>query len=117
MLFILSLQYCMDIPPVIRTNVDGTFILREPNMKNRHKLWENYAGIFPDFTMFCDVMDQITDDYTALYIHNATTSNRLEDCVYYYRAEELPPSNFRFGCVDYWEFHNQRMNPDYITPF
>ena len=26
MLFILSLQYCMDVRPVIRTNVDGVFI-------------------------------------------------------------------------------------------
>ena len=39
MLFILSLQYCMDVKPVIRTNVDGCFILRETNLKNRKSLW------------------------------------------------------------------------------
>ena len=68
----------MDVKPVIRTNVDGTFILREPSVKNRKSLWENYAGIIPDFSTFCTIMDQITDDYTALYIHNTTQSNKLK---------------------------------------
>ena len=26
-------------------------------------LWENYAGIIPDFSSFCSILDQITDDY------------------------------------------------------
>jgi len=107
MLFILSLQYGLDIKPVIRTNVDGTFILRESNLRNRRCLWENYAGVFPDFDQFCQVLDQITDDYTALYVHNATTSNKIEDCVFWYKARPIPPE-FRIGSQDYWEFHTER---------
>jgi len=113
--FILSLQYCMDIKPVIRTNIDGTFILRETNLKNRKSLWENYGGVIPDFGMFCDLMDQITDDYTALYIHNATTSNKLEDCIFWYKAKEVP-KDFRMGCKEYWKFHSERYNPEYVDP-
>lgn len=112
MWFILSLQYCLDVKPVIRTNIDGTFILRETNLRNRKSLWENYAGVIPDFQMFCDIMDQLTNDYTALYIHNATTSNRLEDCVFWYKAKPVP-ENFRVGCEEYWEFHESRFNPEY----
>lgn len=107
MLFLLSLQYSLDIKPVIRTNVDGTFILRESNLRNRRCLWENYAGVFPDFDQFCQVLDQITDDYTALYVHNATTSNKIEDCVFWYKAKPIPPE-FRIGCNEFWEFHNER---------
>jgi hypothetical protein len=107
MLFILSLQYSLDIKPVIRTNVDGTFILRETNMKNRKSLWENYAGVFSDFAQFCEVLDQLTDDYTALYIHNQTTSNKLEDCVFWYKARPVP-QNFRIGCDEYWLYHEER---------
>ena len=114
--YLVSLQYCMDIKPVIRTNVDGVFILREPIVRNRKALWENYAGIVPDFSQFCDIMDQITDDYTALYIHNQTTSNKLEDCLFWFKATPVPP-NFTFGCDDYWEFHFQRYNPDYVDPY
>ena len=107
MLFILSLQYGLDIKPVIRTNVDGTFILRESNLRNRRCLWENYAGVFPDFDQFCQVLDQITDDYTALYVHNATISNKIEDCVFWYKAKMIPP-DFRIGSADYWEFNDER---------
>ena len=116
MWYILSLQYCMDVKPVIRTNVDGTFILREPNLKNRRSLWENYAGIIPDFSQFCEIMDQITNDYTALYIHNATRSNNLEDCLFWFKAKPVP-SGFKFGSPDFWEFHYARYNSDYVEPF
>jgi hypothetical protein len=115
MWFILSLQYCLDVKPVIRTNIDGTFILRETNLRNRKALWENYAGVIPDFSDFCDIMDQLTNDYTALYIHNATTSNKIEDCMFWYKAKPIPP-DFRFGCDDFWAFHNGRYNPNYIDP-
>lgn len=102
-LFILSLQYCLDVKPVIRTNVDGCFILRETNLKNRKSLWENYAGVIPDFSQFCDIMDQITDDYTALYINNTGQSNKLEDCVFWYKPRIH--NNFKFGCDEYWNFN------------
>jgi len=116
MWFILSLQYCMDIKPVIRTNVDGVFILRETNLRNRKLLWENYAGVIPDFSMFCSILDQVTSDYTALYIHNATTSNKLEDCLFWYRAKEVPP-DFRLGSKDFRKFHQARFNNDYSDPY
>ena len=109
MWYILSLQYGMDIRPVIRTNIDGVFILREPNLRNRRVLWENYASIIPDFSMFCDIMDQITDDYTALYIHNSTTSNKLDECIFYYKAKRVP-SSFKFGCSDFWRHHKKRFS-------
>ena len=116
MWYILSLQYCMDIRPVIRTNIDGTFILREPNLKNRRNLWENYASIIPDFSMFCDIMDQITDDYTALYINNTIQTNNLEDCIFWYKGN-IPPNNWRFGSKDFWQFHNKRYDKTYKDPF
>ena len=112
--FILSLQYCMDVKPVIRNNIDGTFILREPNASTRKKLWDNYASMIPK-EIFNDLMDEITDDYTALYIHNATTSNKLEDCVFWYKAKEVP-KDFRLGCKEYWRFHETRYNPEYVDP-
>ena len=116
MLFVLSLQYCMDVKPVIRTNIDGVFLLRETNLRNRRSLYENYAGIIPTFDMFCSIMDEITNDYTALYIHNATTSNSLSDCLFYYKAKPVPDT-FKFGSKDFWKFHKNRFNPAYTDPF
>ena len=116
MLYILSLQYCMDIKPVIRNNVDGTFILREPNLKSRKSIYENYAGVIPSFKLFCHIMDQITVDYTALYIHNQGQSNDWRDCVFWYRGKDIP-KGWKFGSSDYWQFHNDRFNQDYEENF
>lgn len=116
-LYILSLQYSMDVKPVIRTNVDGVFILREPILKNRRSLWENYASIIPDFNLFCSILDQVTDDYTALYIHNRSKTNDWKDCVYWYKAPLINTDTFKFGCPEFRQFHEDRYNEDYIEPF
>lgn len=115
MMYILSLQYAMDIKPVVRTNVDGVFILREPSLKVRKSLWENYASIIPDFALFCEIMNSCTDDFTALYIHNQTRTNNWQDCVFYYKAPLT--KDFKFGAPEYWDFHNDRFNENYVDTF
>jgi len=116
MWYIVSLQYAMDVKPVIRTNVDSVYILREPNLKNRKSLWENYASIIPDFTLFCELMDHLTDDFSCMVIINQTRSNVWQDCVFWYKASKLP-DNWKFGCPEYHQFHEDRFNQDYVDPF
>lgn len=111
LLFLIGMQYAMDIAPALRICIDGTFIFREANPRFRKILFENYAGIFGDFKLFCKVMDEITDDFTALYINNRSTSNRIEDCVFWYKARKVP--SFEFGCEDYKIFHKARYDENY----
>jgi hypothetical protein len=113
--YILSLQYAMDIKPQIRTNIDGIFILREPIESNREKLYRNYASIIPTYQLFQQMMDELTEDYHAIYIHNATKSNNWQDCVFYWRAPMIP-TGWKVGCPEYWHFHKQRYNTDYKDP-
>ena len=109
MLHILSLQYCLDIKPDIRVNINGVFILRESRLDIRKKLYENYGGCIPSFDMFCQIMDALTTDYTALYINNMSTSNRIEDNVFYYKADPTKiPKDWKFGCKEFWKFHEER---------
>ena len=107
MLFILALQYPSDIKPVLRSNIDYTFILREANARNRKILHENYAGVIPTFQMFNTIMDAITTDYTALVIDNTVQSNNLEDCVFFYKPK-LPPEDFKIGANIFWDHHYAR---------
>ena len=116
MLYILSLQHAMDIKPAIRSNVDGVFIMRDPLLKNRKCLWENYASIVPDFKLFCQLLDDITDDYTAIYIHNSSQSNIWQENVFWYKAREIP-EDFKFGCPDYKQFHYDRYDPEYVDTY
>jgi hypothetical protein len=99
--------------PGIRTHIDGVFILREPLENNREKLYRNFASIIPTYNLFCDLMDQLTEDFHAIYIHNTTTSNRWQDCVFYWRAP-LTPDGWKVGCPEYYEYHNARYNPEYV---
>ena len=115
MMFILSLQYAMDVKPVIRTNVDGIFILREPLLKNRRSLYENYASIIPDFTTFCKLMDNLTTDFCAMYVHGTTNTNTWQECVFYWKAPQVSDS-WRLGCPEYWAFHDDRYDKSYSDP-
>lgn len=113
--YILSLQYALDIRPAIRTNVDGVFIMKEANIRNRKSLWENYAGIIPDFSLFCDILDQLCENYTSIYIDNQNQSNNWQDKVFYYKANRVPDS-FKFGCKEFWKFSRDREDPTYKAP-
>lgn len=116
MIYIVALQYSGDMPPAIRNNVDGVFILREPILANRKRLFDNYASVIGDFAIFNELLDQLTDDFGCLYIANFTRSNRWQDCVFYYRATPIP-SGWKLGCPEFHQFHNERYNTEYIDNY
>jgi len=104
-LFILTMQYALGIPPNLRTNIDYVFILRENYVSNRKRLYEHYAGMFPSFEMFCQVMDHCTENYECLVINNNAKSNKLQDQVFWYKAE--PHNDFRIGSDQFWKFSDE----------
>ena len=105
------MQYPLGIPPNLRTNIDYVFILREPYLSNRKRIWENYAGMFPTFESFCQVMDQCTENYECLVIHNNAKSNKLQDQVFWYKAS--PHDDFHIGHPSFWKYHNANYDPDH----
>jgi hypothetical protein len=100
-MLIITMQYPLGVPPVLRTNIDYTFILREPNGSNRRKIWEHYASMFTDFQMFERVMVTCTENFECLVVNNNSKSNRLQDQVFWYKA--LPRPEFRLGSAELWE--------------
>ena len=88
---IITMQYPLGITPNLRTNVDFVFVLRENILGNRKRIYENYAGMFPTFEMFCSFMDQCTENFECLVICNNVSSNKLEDQVFWYKASDHPP--------------------------
>lgn len=100
-MLVITMQYPLGIPPTLRTNIDYVFILRENYIKNRKIIYENYAGMFPTFEAFCQVMDQCTENYECLVINNNSKSNKLNDQVFYYKADGH--NDFRLGSKEFWE--------------
>jgi hypothetical protein len=88
---IITMQYPLGITPNLRTNVDFVFILRENILNNRKRIYDNYSGMFPTFDLFCQFMDQCTENYECMVICNGVQSNRLEDQVFWYKAADHPP--------------------------
>jgi hypothetical protein len=102
---IIAMQYVLGIPPSLRTNVDYIFILRENILSNRKRIYEAFCGMFPTFEAFVQVMDQCTENYECLVIDQTTKSNKLEDMVYWYRADIHP--DFKVGAPEFWELSEQ----------
>jgi hypothetical protein len=101
--FLITMQYPLGIPPVLRTNVDYVFILREPYISNRKRIFDNFGAAFPNFEFFCQIMDQCTENFECLVINNNTRSNKLEDAIFWYKAEIQ--GDFRIGAPEFWQYN------------
>jgi hypothetical protein len=98
--FLITLQHAMGLPPVLRNNIDYIFIFRNNIKKEREKIYNHYAGMFPTYEAFEQVMMQTTENYECMVIDNKTQSNKLEDQVFWYKAEK---KDFKMCSADLWE--------------
>jgi hypothetical protein len=109
-MLIITMQTPLGILPNLRTNIDFVFILRDSYISNRKRIYENYAGMFPTFESFCQVMDQCTENYECLVIHNNVKSNKLSDQIFWYKADSR--SDFKLGSKEYWELSKGMQSDD-----
>ena len=68
--------------------------------------------MFPTFEMFCQVMDQCTENYECLVINNNAKSNKLSDQVFWYKAEARP--DFKIGADAYWSYSKMNYSNENI---
>jgi hypothetical protein len=110
-LFILTMQYPLGITPELRSNIDYVFVFNEPSVKNRKKIYDDYAGMIPSFDYFQNILDDCTQNHECLVIKTSSNSNDLKDQVFWYKAEEH--ANFRVGHNKLWDFHQTNYNENY----
>jgi hypothetical protein len=109
-MLVITMQYPLGVPPNLRTNIDYTFILREPYISNRKRIYENFAGMFPTFESFCQVMDQCTENYECLVVSNNAKSNKLDDQIFWYKAD--PHRDFKLGAKEFWDLSKDMGSDD-----
>ncbi len=109
--FLVSLQYMMGMPPDLRTNIDFVFCLRENIAANQKKLYDNFFGCFKKFSHFQETFNACTNNYECLVLDNTSKSTKIEDCVFYYKAE--PNLHFKIGSRQLWAYLDQRYNEHY----
>jgi hypothetical protein len=105
MSFILTMQFSLGIPPELRSNFDYIFLLAEDFPSNRKRLYEHYAGMFPNLQIFEQVFTEITDNFGVMVIDNRIHSKNISDKVYWYRAKEVP--EFIIGTNKYIKYHKK----------
>ena len=104
---IVTAQFVTDLPPGVRANCDVTIACRESIFANRKKLYEMVFGIFPGFKAFDKVFQRCTENYEVLVIDNTNNTNKIEECVFWYKATVYPPKSFRVGHPVFWKFHRR----------
>ena len=97
---LITMQYPLGIPPSLRANVDYVFIMRNNMVKDREKIYQQYAGMFPNFQVFNTIMDQCTENYECLVIDKKSQSNKLEDQVFWWKADL--DVNYRLCSPEIW---------------
>ena len=114
-LTVIGTQYAMDFPPDIRRATSYVALFREPDPIARDTLYKNFGGICGSRAKFDALMDQLTGDYTCMIIQKRNQSNKLEDCVFYYKTQVLP--QWTFGCDEFRKWTEQRFNKSYREAF
>jgi hypothetical protein len=84
--YILSQQFPSSIKPELRANFDYVFLLAEDSIFNLKRIYEHYAGVFPDFNQFRQIFKQVTENYNAMVISNRTYNDSLSNIVFHYKA-------------------------------
>jgi len=108
-LHIATFQYCMDMPPSIRGNVTGVFIMPGWDVASQEKLYKNYAEAGIDKSEFFQVLSDIGQDYTSIYINKKASSSKIDDFLQYYKADiNQIPKDWKFGCQEFWDFNEAR---------
>jgi len=100
-------QYCMDMPPDLRSQVDVVFQLRDNQNSSRKKTFENFFGFFSSYDQFCRTLDATTENYECLvYDSRCSQSNSITDSVFWYKADPNLPE-FRVGSSVFWSLHER----------
>ncbi len=95
------------ISPNLSANCDNIFFFKELCDKKMKKLYENYLGYYDNisFDFFNKLMDSL-EEYECLVIDKSSRSHKLEDQIFWYKAEEH--NNFKTCCEEAWNYIEEK---------
>ncbi|AGO83209.1 hypothetical protein pdul_cds_958 [Pandoravirus dulcis] len=100
-----TVQYVMDMPKALRSEIDYVFALREPQHAYRENLYKNFFGIFPTYNEFSAAFDACTENYACMVVDSTAKTNAIEDSAFWYRGSPNPPTML-LGSRDQWRLHH-----------
>lgn len=110
--YILTMQYPLGIGPDLRINFDFVFLFGENYSNIRRKIFEHYAGMFPNYNAFEKVFAKVTKNFGCMVINNREKSDVISDVVYWWRAEDAEIKEY-LGAKSFTSCHKKWFNKDY----
>jgi hypothetical protein len=110
-LYILTMQDPLGIPPALRLNFDYVFLLKENSTINKKKLYQNYASMFATQDIFERVFAKTTENYKAMVIDNRKQVDAIQEQVYWFKAKER---RFTFGSKEFRRLHDKYYDKHYL---
>lgn len=86
-MMIITLRSPLGVPPVLRSNIDLAFLFAMTSEKDRMRMYDNYATLFPSFEAFNSVFEQLTMKHECMVMCFDAHSPRLQDHVKFYQAQ------------------------------
>lgn len=115
---LISAQWMMDMPMRKRQLVDYLFVCHEDNPQALRRLYDYFFSTYiPTYQAFQDIVSQITLNYGVLVLDRTNViSSRLEDHVFWWKADEHRPYSFRIGSNEWWQFNQAEFQHEYSEP-
>jgi ABC-type dipeptide/oligopeptide/nickel transport system ATPase component len=84
--YVLMMQYPLGITPELRSNFDYLFLFKDNFISNVKRMYDHYAGMFPSFDIFRQVLLEVTNDYGVMVINNRSNDSCIDQTIYWYRT-------------------------------
>ena len=107
--YILTMQFPLGIKPELRFNFDYVFIMAEDFFNNKKRIFDHYAGMFPNFRSFKAVFDEITKDFGCMVIVNRGSRKNLLDKIFWFKAKNHKNMEV-FGTKQFKDYHKKNYN-------
>lgn len=118
LMYIMTMQFPLGITPELRGNFDYIFVLADDYISNQKRIYDHYAGMFPNFNAFRQVFVELTKDYGSMVIVNRGSNKNFLNKIFHFKASK---EHFdTIGCQQFRWFHKTNYNPkweDKIIPF
>jgi len=86
---IVALENARQIPPILYANFDYVFVFRIDDITERMRIYQRCSvRCIITFDVFCQLLDKYTTDYGCLVIYVGSRSKTIENCLFWYKANE-----------------------------
>lgn len=103
-LLIVIAQYTKQLPPELRSQFDYVFLMDEPVLKNRMRLYDDWIGVIPSFEYFEQIFEKCVASHGCMVVDNTSDSRLPSDHIFFYRAKPYPIPPFHIGSELMWQF-------------